>query len=103
MGRTTSPRSRKSSQSSRISQSSAVQVGEKASGKNAIRTCFPRNCERVTRSPEVEGRVKSGATVPTAGGACGDCVSVDMDPPKEVKVCASRSNIAPPLEAQDRE
>src|SRR5690348_13961826 len=47
-----------------------------------MRTCLPRNWERVTRSPEVEGRVKSGATVP-AIGACGDCVTVVMDPPRE--------------------
>jgi hypothetical protein len=46
-----------------------VHVGENASGKNAIKTGFPRNWESVTRSPDVEGSVKSGASAPTEGGA----------------------------------
>jgi hypothetical protein len=34
-------------------------------------TFFPRSLERVTLSPDVEGRVKSGAGVPGAGKGMG--------------------------------
>jgi hypothetical protein len=44
-----------------------VQTLVNASGKKAMRTFFPRSWERVTLSPEVEGRVKSGAGVPGVG------------------------------------
>ena len=44
-----------------------MQVLEKASGKNAIRTGLPRSDDSVTFSPEVDGSVKSGACWPTAG------------------------------------
>src|SRR5690242_12793286 len=69
IGSTTRPCDSNALQSSRISHSSAVHVGEKASGKNATRTGCPRNRESVTRSPDVDGSVKSGAGVPTDGGA----------------------------------
>jgi hypothetical protein len=44
-----------------------VHVLVKASGKKASNTFFPRSLERVTLSPEVDGRIKSGAGVPAAG------------------------------------
>jgi hypothetical protein len=44
-----------------------VQVLVKASGKKASRTFFPRNFESVTALPTVDGSVKSGASLPTAG------------------------------------
>jgi hypothetical protein len=50
-----------------MSQSSWVQVLVKASGKKARSTFRPRSEESVTGFPEVEGRVKSGASEPTAG------------------------------------
>src|SRR5205085_5104509 len=50
-----------------MSQSSLVQVLVKASGKNASRTFFPRSLDSVTELPTVDGRVKSGASLPTAG------------------------------------
>ena len=59
------------SQSSRMSQSSLVQVLVKASGKNASSTFLPRSAESVTVLPMVDGSVKSGAGVPTVGTAFG--------------------------------
>src|SRR6185312_11527199 len=51
-----------------MSQSSAVHVLVKASGKNATSTRFlPRNDDNETRDPAVESAVKSGAASPTAG------------------------------------
>jgi hypothetical protein len=44
-----------------------VHVLVKASGKNASRTFFPRSFDSVTALPTVDGSVKSGASVPTAG------------------------------------
>src|SRR3954464_11624863 len=66
MGSTTVSVSRNWSHSSRMSQSSWVQVLVNARGKNASSTFFPRKSDSVT-GPLVAFRVKSGASVPTAG------------------------------------
>ena len=47
-----------------------VQTPVNASGKNANTTFDrPRNAESVNSVPDVDGNVKSGASVPTAGVA----------------------------------
>src|SRR5258708_8738180 len=50
-----------------MSQSSFVQVLVNASGKKASSTFFPRRPDSEMLLPIVEGNVKSGAGVPTAG------------------------------------
>ena len=69
IGSTTVSALANSLQSSRMSQSSSVQVLVNASGKKASRTFRPRRPESVTACPEVDGSVKSGARDPTAGTA----------------------------------
>src|SRR5258708_37844650 len=57
-----------------MSQSSFVQVLVNASGKKASSTFFPRRPDSEMLLPIVDGNVKSGAGVPTAG------TEVAMDP-----------------------
>src|SRR5262252_2242408 len=79
MGSTLTPRPRNWSWWSRISHSSIVHVPENASGKNASSTGRPRSAERVTFSPDVDGKLKSGACWPTAGTLCdSSAVIVDL-------------------------
>ena len=68
IGRTSTPLPANWSKSSENAQSSAVQTLVKANGKKASSTwLWPRKDAKLTGLPEVELRVKSGATSPATG------------------------------------